>query len=235
MYYEAGFANGVARFTSWAGLVEAASPDAAISIGDIANEASRNDEAQLVLDSITVCNHYAVLGNHDVAAVDQTAAKVAAVTTYGMASNYHAFDIGFAKCIVLDATYNTSDESVNQREGCLPQTQLDWLSTTLAANTQDATLIFMHFPAVHYYANDIQFNSDDLALLIDILKDYDNVWLFGGHFHSASLLKYYLLAANWCARGFVIAPTYTNKHTVLTMTRYTNGQIGATMSESSIS
>ena len=131
---------------------------------------------------------YYVLGNHDVydLSKDEFLVGTAAEWTYG------SFDAGAYHLVILDAQFKKNDEPMAKMgwvvQGKIPQAELDWLRTDLAATTKP-TLVFVHQQL--NVAFDLLSGGPEISNAADVravLKESGKVVaVLQGHDHEAAL------------------------------------------------
>lgn len=154
-----------------------------LQVGDVTNNglASEDTEALAWLNQLPGPWHVA-MGAHDIEGNIRTPAEWAAA--YGLASQNHVVDLGFARLIVIGA------DSANNVMGAAT---LTWLDEQLDAST-DPALIACHYPLYDTVGGDISdsylstenaYYAKPDAELRTILADYPQAkaWL-AGHTHS---------------------------------------------------
>lgn len=227
--YDANNADGTANWLSWIAAANAAEPDAALNIGDLAQTGYNAEEAGGYLDTLTV-TPIPVLGNHDVNPQEVGVSTVAeqkanCLTYYSMSNNYYAQDVGFVRVIVMDSTFDENGDDVSSLTGNLTSAQLTWLENELDTLTQDAALVLMHHPPITG-----RFVDATITELANIVEGKINVWFVSGHVHpSTQWIRTVGDAVLW-----VIVPMVDAGYATVTVQKMSNGLCRTLTAEQSV-
>ncbi len=228
-YYDAAWVLGNTKLTSLVTAINAAPLDAVLSLGDFANDNSRVIDAASRVS--TLDNLYSSVGNHE--CVDQTLtptqAKAGTVTAYGMPSNYYAFDCpgkSWLRIIVLDSCFSSTDDSdIGQQLGHLSAAEMTWFSNQIdSSSAYSAVLVMVHHgPIANMPTGTPRFDSAQIPTLSNILNSRSNVFVLNGHWHWDNGVKYWL---GYTECHEIPALCISGKYGVVTVTKYTTGRCG---------
>lgn len=223
-----GYELGESYLLKWMPLANAASKDAVVLVGDQAHTEAYIEEAAGHLE--TLASYHAVLGNHDMLDApgnNYHQAKIDAVDAYGMPGEYYAFDMSFARVIVLNTNYDGSDNDAPVQEGHLPAAQQAWLQNEVDTTTKDAVLIFMHHPPIETVNGGLQFDTTDIGELTTIVNSRENVWIISAHSHPANNYRFYLMdVLVWC-----LAPMIRGHYSICRLSKLADGSITLALAE----
>lgn len=227
--YDANNADGTANWLSWIAAANAAEPDAALNIGDLAQTGYNAEEAGGYLDTLTV-TPIPVLGNHDVNPQEVGVSTVAeqkanCLTYYSMSNNYYAQDVGFVRVIVMDSTYDENGDDVSSLTGNITDEQITWLENELNTTTQDAVLILMHHPPITG-----RFVEAGITALAGAIGTRTNVWIVTGHVHPST--QWTRTCGN--AVVWVMVPMVDAGYSTVTVQKMSNGLCRVVTAEQSV-